>query len=679
MVKYRKDIEGLRAIAVSSILLFHFGYEALGGGYVGVDIFFVISGFLIGKSVINQTIDRTFSFPAFFERRVRRLYPALVAMLLACCLIGPLLLLPQDLVSFGDSLIATSAYISNIFFFGQAGYFDSSAILKPLLHTWSLAVEEQFYIFFPLLMMPFGWLRASRKVILAAVVAMGLASFAAAEIYMTIEPAAAFYLFPLRAWELLVGVGVGAFPTPAAISSKRWLRETLAALGLALTIGTIILYAPATTFPGLHAVPPVLGAALVIMAGSGGKSAAGTLLSLKPFALIGLVSYSLYLWHWPLVVFLTYYKVGTLPQLWRIGGILATIALAALSYRYVEEPFRWRRGNLVRLFVSTAAVSLLLIAIGAVFHKTRGLPSRYSKQELAIADPAAGYRKQPWTCYSEKNPVHPGLAYCLIGDPKGTPDFLVWADSHGRVFHDGIDLAARASHRTGLMLWKGGCPPLIGVHKTESVSSPATDALCFDRSQKLAEILERDHALRDVLLIGRWAYYTNEGGIGADAHNRITFSGPPGSSAAIFAKAMRATVDRLDRQGRHVFILEQVPEIPFFGQDVLGQRVFAARQPLDQALAAIAVTDRKSVEARQRVPQALFAELAAGGKATILRTHPYFCSATRCSAWQWNEPALYDNNHIAGKTSVRMQPVFDPLFRPADAPAEAPAQPVTRP
>jgi peptidoglycan/LPS O-acetylase OafA/YrhL len=668
MVKYRKDIEGLRAIAVSSILLFHFGYEALGGGYVGVDIFFVISGFLIGKSVINQTIDRTFSLPAFFERRIRRLYPALVAMLLACCVVGPLLLLPADLASFGQSLIATSAYISNIFFFTESGYFDSSAILKPLLHTWSLAVEEQFYIVFPLLMMPLGWLRARRGIVLAVVVALGLISFAAAELYMSIEPAAAFYLFPLRAWELLVGVAVGAFPTPAAIASRRWLRETLAALGLALILGTIILYAPATTFPGIHALPPVIGAALIIMAGSGGQSAAGKFLSLKPFTLIGLVSYSLYLWHWPLVVYLTYYNAGTLPQLWRIGGILATIALAAASYRFIEEPMRWRRGNRVRLFLITAAISLALIAIGVLFHKTHGLPARYTAAERAIANPAEGYRKQPWYCVPAKNDVHPGLAYCLLGDPAGTPDFLVWADSHGRVFHDGLDLAARAHHRTGLMIWKGGCPPLIGVHKTESASSPAADKACFERSQKLADILTTDRSLRDVLLIGRWAYYANEGGVGVDAHNRISLQGPPGSSAALFAKAMQSTVATFNAQGRRVFILEQVPEIPLFGADLLGQRVLAARQPLPDALAAIAVTDRASVETRQHVAEQVFAGFEANRTATILRTHPYFCTATTCSAWQWNQPALTDNNHIAGKTSVHIRAVFDPVFQPATGP-----------
>lgn len=664
MAKYRSDIEGLRAIAVSSITLFHFGYAGLGGGYVGVDVFFVISGFLIGRSVIAETLDGRFSLTAFFERRIRRLYPALVVAMLACAAVAPLLLLPFDLALFGKSMVATAGYASNILFLKEAGYFDSSAIQKPLLHTWSLAVEEQFYIAFPLLLMLLARARASRRTVLAVVALIAAASLLGAQAAMARVPSAAFFLFPLRAWELLAGVLVGAADW-RALAARRRLRQLVAGAGLLLIVAAILLYRPATPFPGIGAIPPVLGTAMVIAAGSAGGSAAAALLGWRPLGLIGLVSYSLYLWHWPLAVGLVYYHGGEpLPQAWRLGGLAATALLAALSYRLVEEPFRRRRGSRWRLFAATAAVSLLLIAVGLLFYRSAGLPGRYDAGQRVLADAANDFLQTRGVCVDEGNATIPGIAHCRLGDPAAAPDFLVWGDSHGRAFRDAIDRAAAEHGRAGLLVWAGGCPPLMGLRKVESAVSPADDAACFRQSARLAAWLARDRALRDVLLIGRWAYYTDGGGLGADAANRMRLVGPPGAGqAALFARALDRTVATLAAERRRVFLLEQVPEVPWFSARALAERVLARHQPLRAVLAEIGQVDRADVERRQAVAERAFAALAARGRATVLPTHGRLCDATRCSAWDRDRPLLFDNNHVTVTGSLRLRGVLAPFLR----------------
>lgn len=664
MSHFRADIEGLRAIAVGSILLFHFGYAGLGGGYVGVDVFFVISGFLIGRSAIGQVLDGSFSLWGFWERRVRRLYPALIAMLLVIAAAAPLLLLPMDLMLFGKSLVATAGYASNILFLKEAGYFDQSAILKPLLHTWSLAVEEQFYVALPLLVLAMGRLKLARGGMLAVLGALALASFAAALWWMGRNPSAAFYLFPLRAWELLGGVLAGAAGWQA-LAARRRMREALAGAGAALILGSILLYAPDTRFPGWGAVPPVLGTLLVIVAGSGGTSLTGRMLGAMPLRWLGRVSYSLYLWHWPLVVLLAYYHGGTpLPQSWRLSGIGATLLLAMLSYRYVETPFRAPRGHRVRLFAGAAAASLVSAAIGLLFYYFNGLPNRFSPGQRTLATAASDFLQQRGTCFEADNPTLPGLAYCRLGDPARAPDFLVWGDSHGRAFRDGIDLAATEHHRAGILVWSGGCPPLIALHKSESANTPDEDRRCFAQSARLLAFLRTDHALRDVLLIGRWAYYAEGRGIGSDAANRLTLSipGEDKPQDRLLSMALVATARLLHAQGRRVFVLEQVPEIGGFSARALAQRVLARRELLRDVLANIGFEDRQAMERRQRAATGTLLQLSGERTATIIHTHRIFCDATRCSAWIGGRPFLFDNNHVTVAASLRLRGLFDPLW-----------------
>jgi peptidoglycan/LPS O-acetylase OafA/YrhL len=297
-LQYRADIDGLRAIAVGSVVLFHAGVPGFAGGFVGVDIFFVISGFLITKIIRDSLQEDRFSLADFYDRRIRRIFPALFAVYLVTYVLGLILLMPGDLKALAKSLLSSAAFGANFHFYGNVGYFDAPAITKPLLHTWSLSVEEQFYVLWPLAMIAlarFVKLRYWLPILLCSLV-LSLA-YAEWEVWRD-NASAAFYMPHARAWELITGALL-AIALPRLAFGRR-LCEAMVALGLVLIAASIALLSEDRDFPGLNAVFPCLGAALIIAAGARGPTAVSRLLSNKPMVFLGLISYSLYLWHWPL-------------------------------------------------------------------------------------------------------------------------------------------------------------------------------------------------------------------------------------------------------------------------------------------------------------------------------------------------------------------------------------------
>lgn len=666
MIRYRKDIEGLRALAVLSIILFHFGEKSLAGGYVGVDIFYVISGFLIGKSVIDGVTEGRFSLRAFLMRRLRRLYPAQVALFAICTPVAMILLLPEHLVAYARSLAAAALYASNMQFLREAGYFDSWAFTKPLLHTWSLGVEAQFYVTFPLLVLALSRLGGGRRLMTGAVVLLGLVSLAAAEATLRVSPVAAFYLFPLRAWELFTGVAIGVINLPQGLAARRWPREAMTVIGLSLIIAPMFLYGAGTEFPGLHAIPPVLGAALIIAAGGAGRSLVGDILSRQPFTGVGLISYSLYLWHWPVIVFLTYYAAGDLPGSWRLAGLAATLIAALLSYHFVERPFRQPRSGDGRTFARALATCLMFVAAGVGLRMLHGLPQRYAADKQVLAAAASDFWQRRGQCFGQDNMRLPGVAYCRLGDPMAEPDFLVWGDSHARAFRDGIDLAASEAGRSGLLVTEAGCPPFAGIRKMASAQSPAEDDACFTSNERLMRALGQDRALDDVLLIGRWSFYASGHGIGNDRDNRVRLTGADGRTGPqdeLFSAGLARSVEMLRAQRRRVFILEQLPEIPDFSAYRLAVRVILRGEPLDHATGAIAMVDRLAVDRRQATSQRTLTALAAGRGAIVLRSHDRFCGPERCSAMQDGHPLLFDHDHVTVDGSYRLRGIFNPMLK----------------
>ncbi len=337
---YRPEIDGLRAVAVLAVVLFHGGFSCP-GGYVGVDVFFVISGFLITSLIWKDLENSSFTFSNFWERRARRIIPALVVVTLATLLIGWFVLLPADFKSLGQASASQSVFGANIFYWLDFDYFSSHADEKPLLHTWSLAVEEQFYLIFPFLL--WGLFRVARlrsRTVVLLVLIVGFAISFALSIYGVVyHPRAAFYLLPTRAWELLLGALLPFLPPDPSLLNRRMLREFFSLAGFGLILIPVFLYTPQTPFPGFAALVPCLGTALLIWAN--GQIVDG-LLKTRPLVFIGSISYSLYLWHLPFLAFSHYLALGPIPSGQRAAILCFAFLVATLSWKYVETPFRKR-------------------------------------------------------------------------------------------------------------------------------------------------------------------------------------------------------------------------------------------------------------------------------------------------------------------------------------------------
>ena len=361
-MRYRPEIDGLRAIAVVAVILFHAGFALFGGGFVGVDVFFVISGFLITSIIVEELKTGRFSVLRFYERRARRILPALFTVMAACVPFAYRLLSPDDLKDFAQSLAAICLFASNVLFWGESGYFDTQAELKPLLHTWSLAVEEQFYVVFPLLLLA-AW-RLGRGVLLALIGAIAVASLFTSVDEVRNFPSAAFYLLPSRAWQLLVGA-------LASLVADRWpsaaLRQPAVRLaseafgwgGMAMIVMALFLFDEQTPFPGLNAALPTVGTVLVLL-GASDRTSVGRMLAWRPLVGLGLISYSAYLWHQPLFAFTKHALLADLPTDLAIVLCAVTIVLAYLSWRYVEQPFRNRSSATRHVFSSMDSGSLPL-------------------------------------------------------------------------------------------------------------------------------------------------------------------------------------------------------------------------------------------------------------------------------------------------------------------------------
>lgn len=385
--QYRADIDGLRAIAVLSVVFFHAKVFRCPGGFVGVDVFFVISGYLITSLIAKDLEQGSFSFISFYDRRMRRIFPALFGLLFFCSMVTVLLLVPRDLVAFGKSLLAATTFISNLYFWRTAaplGYFAGASHSQVLLHTWSLSVEEQFYLVFPgLLLILFRRAKGQTKTTLWVLV---ITSFCLNVWATYSRPIAAFYLFVPRAWELLVGALLALKAVPAP--HTRIIRETLGALGLGMVVGSVFWLTESTPFPGFSVLPACVGAWLIIYTGVEGASAVNRLLSFQPLIFVGTLSYSLYLWHWPLLVFTRYFSARELTKLETGEVLVCSLLIAFLSFEFVERPFRGSDSSFSRrqVFSLGLAASLTAVVIGFTVHLSHGFPQRYDLRTRQLVE-----------------------------------------------------------------------------------------------------------------------------------------------------------------------------------------------------------------------------------------------------------------------------------------------------
>jgi len=494
-MKYRGDIDGLRAISVLGVMAFHLGVARIPGGFVGVDVFFVVSGYLITGLLAADLENSSFSLARFYERRIRRIAPALVVVLAATTTAAAAVLYPVPFRDYGDSLLAATLSASNVYFWLTSNYFAPSAAEQPLLHTWSLAVEEQFYLVFPLMLA--ALYRLPRRAMLLVLGSVVAASFAGSAILVRTDPTAAFYLPHSRAWELGLGALLALKAAPRL--KAPWLTPLLGLIGLALIAGSMLKLGAETPFPGVAALAPCLGAALVIYAGEDGGFVS-RLLSWRPLAFVGLISYSLYLWHWPLIA-LTRIATGAsnLSHLQQASIAGLSLILAALSWRFVEQPFRRMQTPRPVLFRRAGVAAAGLAAGAAAVIVTGGAPQRYPADVARLAsflDYPVRDSLRVGTCFIDSRYTANDFddARCLLVHP-GRRQIVLMGDSHAA--HLWRALAHEARGADVLQATASGCAPTV-------VQRPGSAARCTRIMQHMFAGFLPQHTNAVLMLSAEW-------------------------------------------------------------------------------------------------------------------------------------------------------------------------------
>lgn len=526
------------------VVLYHAGL-GVPGGYVGVDIFFVISGFLITGLIIKDLKQGTFSMLGFWERRARRIMPALAVMVAACLLAGYFLLLPFGYIVLAQSAIAQSVFSSNIQFWRTTGYFNPAAEENPLLHTWSLSVEEQFYLFVPLIIAAlFAW--RGKRLLMPAIL-IGIISSCALSVYwLQREPEGAFYLIPSRAWEL----GMGSLVALAQPIRSHILRFILGVAGLAGILAAYALYDSRTQFPGLAAILPVIGTACIVWSGmrSDIKSTPTTLhqiLSSRLLVGLGLLSYSLYLWHWPFFAFHRY-LVGRNPGVSiSLFYVLAALILSILSLKFVETPFRKRQlcSSRGQMLVFAGLITCLIGSFSAYIYLKGGLPYRIPQQVLSY-DRVEG---NSLFITKDKVDLPSGLQIQKLGISENPPQILLWGDSHAEVLQGILDSVCKELRVSAVAATKGGTPPVFGWSGLRNTTQNHKSSILA--GQEIRSLIQKNPTINQIILVFRWSYYIPR-------NPPLRIASPPVDG---FADALLKTVKELQGKGLKVSIMREVP------------------------------------------------------------------------------------------------------------------------
>lgn len=576
---YRADIDGLRAIAVLSVLFYHLRPAWMPGGFVGVDIFFVISGYLIGGQTYREAKAGTFGFAAFYARRARRILPALIVVVALTLLFGLLCMTPPELYELGKESFAALLGASNIYFFLGQGYFGPGADHLPLLMTWSLGVEEQFYLFFPpllLLMLRFGGGKSPGPWVAAAT----LISFMGSLWLTGADAKAAFYLLPTRAWELLLGalIAIGEVDR----DGKRWLsgrRAGLASLvGLASIGGALFLYRPAFAFPGLFAALPTIGAALLLL---GEVSPFNRqFLSLMPMRFVGWISYSLYLWHWPLL-YLCRLLMPDNADVPLLPVLAITFLLSTLSWLYVEQPMRRRRLPQGTVLIRYAGVLAAFCGLSLFLVASRGWPERLPPPAWQIAMAAAGQGGNPCLAlYGEDRP-RPSAA-CLGSEGGRAARIALLGDSHANALAPGLRAKVEDGGGALAQITKASCLPLLG-YAEDIADRPSHFAQCLHFQDRAFRQVMEDRSIDTVILAGFWSAVET-------APLRARDGRSAGAPLEGLRDALGATVAALEKAGKRVVLVQDVPLFDFDPYArLVGDRIplrRAAMQTLRQEAAA---------------------------------------------------------------------------------------------
>jgi peptidoglycan/LPS O-acetylase OafA/YrhL len=641
---YRREIDGLRALAILPVMLFHAGFTTFSGGFVGVDVFFVISGYLITKIILADLEQGKFSFVNFYERRARRILPALYFIMFVCIPFAWFWLLPTDMKEFSQSLVAVPVFASNILFWSESGYFDTAAELKPLIHTWSLAVEEQYYVLFPLFLMLF-WKLGKRRLlyILGLVFA---ASLALAQWAAYSEPAAAFYLLPTRTWELLIGVFAAFFLSQAKRKefSKRS-SDFAGWLGITLILYAIFNYSKTTPFPALYALVPTLGTVLIILF-SNQQTTSGKFLGSKVFVQIGLVSYSAYLWHQPLFAFFRHSGFERSKGVYFLLGLL-TLAFAYMTWTYIEAPFRKRRKYRRRtIFTFCLLGGAFFVSFGWYGNQTNGFDKRTGMvifKDLTYDTSKLGYRQ----CDDPVTSKEPELNYCMSS--SSAPNAWIIGDSHADDKFYGIEKSVQSY--SWKLVGNSSCPPLMGV-KVKSIDGTE----CTEKLEKLFAHIDSYPHIKIVVLSFAHMYPLDKL-IAADHIEKkfdpkdavfVDSSNPNLNKVDTFYLGLRRTIKFLKHRNIKTVIALDIPELQYLPANCLKKR-------------ASCDFSKRDVLRRQEVLRRNVLELSSDSKGIfVFDPLDLFCPANtdKCSILLNGRSVYRDSHHLTHYGSLKYGELF---------------------
>lgn len=667
---YRPDIDGLRAIAVLVVVVFHAFPTALHGGFVGVDIFFVISGYLISGIIFRQLRAGLFSMASFYANRVRRIFPALLAVLTACGIAGWYLLLPQEYKLLGKHIATSAGFVQNIALQRESGYFDIASDLKPLLHLWSLAIEEQYYLVYPLVVL-LAW-RASRQVS-AVLLVLGLLSFALNMFGVRKDLVATFFWPQTRVWELLAGAllahaqiardiripatrlqrlatgFVWWYEAPTPPRQQALLFNALSVVGLTLIAVSAVGLSKKLYFPGAWALVPVLGAVALIAAGPGAWINA-RLLASRPLVAIGLVSYPLYLWHWPLLSFAAIVENGTPSPGLRTLAVLIAGGLAWLTWRYLERPLRFGPFKSVAVWGLVPAMVVVGVS-GYVIQDSQGVEQRFP----LLADQAV-FDKWTWgnnPACTARYPELKGIPYCLL-EPDEPPQVAIIGDSHANQYFPGlVEMGLKV-----INLGKGSCLTFLDVTTHIPLPRPQGEICPPDHLNRAIEFALAQPTVKHIALSARFQQYHD------DASEAKIFTGPPGQQFGGNPQVFRATLDktlaRLAASGKNIVFILDNPDPLFDPKECIELPILRRRSEPRSPCA----TERSSIELRHAGYRAVALELLR--KYPSIRVFDPFdalCDDKYC--WAARETSLLyrDTDHLSLQGSREVAKTLAPLFQ----------------
>lgn len=616
----------MRAVAVVLVLLFHFSLiTEITAGFLGVDIFFVISGFLITAIVVGQLDEGTFTLRNFYVSRIRRLAPSLFLVLVMTMAAGALWLFPSQLIELSKQVLASQFYFANIYYWRTIGYFGLNAHTVFLLHMWSLAVEEQFYLIYPACLMLLH--RYMRRYLLFAILLGLVFSFFLNVMFVSQKPEATFYLLPTRAWELLVGALLSV--AAGKWSGRRLFNESFGVLGIILVAVAVTCYRKNVHFPGYYALLPALGAGFLLLAGQNSIVSRG--LSSKPLVYIGKISYSLYLVHWPTNVFANL-LIRDYSLLWRVAMFVISFLLAAILYHTIEQPFRRTKvfEGKKRLLLAYGSVLAATLSAFLIVLWSGGLPSRFPPEVARLASYADD--KSPLTeCEYLGQSLTKPTDFCHIGVARTMPAWLVYGDSHAWAARAAFDEWLKSDGRSGLFIFLHGCPPLSGIHMVGDKDA------CFAFNQAIMQFTENHPEIPNIVLVSTWRQAI-EGLLSASSETLPTRE----QSMQLFIDSFSETLQHLNRLGRRVYVWEPVPgasaDVPY----ALARAKLAHRSAdIEFTLADYLLVNKYFFDA---------VEANRGAIAGSFSSYRALCSTGKCAVTCGDAPLYFDTAHITRST-----------------------------